>query len=30
MIKIVEEFRAHIMQNGKRTNTVQSYVGNIV
>ena len=29
MIKIVEEFRTHIMEDGKSTNTIQSYVGDI-
>ena len=29
MIKIVEEFKTHIMEDGKSTNTIQSYVGDI-
>jgi integrase/recombinase XerD len=29
MIKIVEEFKTHIMEDGKSTNTIQSYVGDV-
>ena len=29
MITIVEEFKTHIMEDGKSTNTVQSYVGDV-
>nr|WP_259473587.1 tyrosine-type recombinase/integrase [Clostridium estertheticum] len=29
MIKIVEEFKIHIMEDGKSTNTIQSYVGDV-
>ena len=29
MITIVEEFKTHIMEDGKSTNTIQSYVGDI-
>jgi integrase/recombinase XerD len=29
MIKIVEEFKTHIMEDGKSTNTIQSYVRDV-